>query len=391
MKVAYLSNSSQIGGGEKCMESLFHGLKGTGIEPYVICPEPGPFVGVLERMGVRTVVRPLASPSLRTLLPAFRDLLWLRGFLKENGISLLHANGSIGARKATLACKSAGVPVVCHIHYPLPREFYRWAYRRLPTPDTVVFVCDALQRDLGGLLRECYPGMGQEVVYNGIDTALYAPRDAANRVPRIGIIANLQAVKGHEDFFEMAALLTRAGYEASFELIGDDVQKQGRRAALEAKARELGILPRVKFWGFVDDVVSILQQFDIVVCSSHEEASPRCIIESMSCRKPVVATRVNGIPDVVEDGVNGLLVPAARPQALFEAVRRLLDDPDLRSRLAHAGWRKVNERYSLAAYTREVLRVYDTVLSRPGRPSDLAGRVAAPPESPAAARQGTAA
>jgi glycosyltransferase involved in cell wall biosynthesis len=377
MNVAYLSNSSQIGGGEKCMESLFQGLKGTGIEPFVICPDQGPFVAVLEKMGVKVFIKDLASPSLGKPWGTVRDFQWLRRFLREHDIALFHANGSMGGRKATLACRATGTPLICHIHYPLPLDYYRWVYRRLPAPDSVVFVCDALQRDLGDVLQGAYPFTRQEVIYNGIDTGVYAPKDVDNKVPRIGIIANLQAVKGHEDFLDMASLLVKAGYDASFELIGGDVQNQGRKAVLENRARELGILDKVKFWGFVGDVIAILQDLDIIVCSSHEEASPRCIIESMSCRKPIVATRVNGIPDVVEDGVTGLLVPAHEPASLFGAVKRLLDDPSLRRSLGYGGWKKVNERYSLQAYTGQVVALYGQALKRKqgadaGRPAKVA-------------------
>jgi glycosyltransferase involved in cell wall biosynthesis len=368
MNVAYLSNSSQIGGGEKCLESLFLGLQGTGVEPFVICPDRGPFVELLEKMGVKTFIRNLGVPSRNTLLRTLSDFLWLRSFLRKNRIDLFHANGSMGGRQAGLAARWLKLPVVCHIHYPLSHDYYRWVYRGFPAPQRLVFVCDALQRDLGGVLGESYPQTKQEVVYNGIDTNVYAPLDVDNPVPRIGIIANLQAVKGHEDYFEMASMLVKAGFDATFELIGDDVQKQGRKAVLEKKCEELGIREKVKFHGFVSDVTKVLQQFDIVVVASHEEASPRCIIESMSCRKPIVSTDVNGIPDVLEHGINGLLVKPRQPQALYEQVRRVLEDKALRKQLAYAGWRKVNEKYSLQAYTREVLRVYDDVLAPTGRP-----------------------
>jgi glycosyltransferase involved in cell wall biosynthesis len=361
MNVLYIAKSSQIGGEERCLQTLLLGLEGTDIVPLALCPAEGPLTDIFRRMGVRTILRNLAVPSLKRPLAALRDFLWLRSLLRKVAIGLVHVNGSITARKSVLAARAAGVPLICHIHYPLGKDYYSWVFKRLPVPNALIFVCDDLQRELGGLLKGLYPAASQHVVYNGLDTAQYPPFDSSNPIPRIGIVANLQAVKGHEDFLQMAALLLGSGVRAHFDIIGDDIQKQGRKKSLQDKARELGLEASVTFWGFVDNVVERMQQLDILVCSSYVEATPRCIIEAMSCRKPIVATRINGIPDVLDDGINGLLVEPGKPEQLFAAVKRLLDDPGLRRNLAYAACAKVNGLYGVKPHVENIRRIYAQV------------------------------
>lgn len=361
MKILYIAKSSLIGGEERCLQTLLSGLKGSDITPIAICPTEGPLVEIFRKMGVATVIRNLAVPSLKKPFATLRDFLWLRSFLRERKIGLVHVNGTITARKSVLAARAAGVPLICHVHYPLGKEYYSWVFKRFPVPNAFIFVCDDLQRELGGLLKSLYPASAQHVVYNGLDTDQYPPSDPANEIPRIGIVANLQAVKGHEDFLQMAAMVLRSGVRARFDIIGDDIQKQGRRGFLEAKAQELGIAAEVTFWGFVDNVVERIQKLDILVCSSYVEATPRCIIEAMSCRKPIVATRINGIPDVLDDGVNGMLVEPGHPEQLHAAVKRLLDEPELRRKIAYAACRKVNEQYGIAPHVENIRRIYAQV------------------------------
>src|SRR5258708_21677673 len=125
MNVLFLSNSSQIGGGERCLESLFQGLRGTGVRPVVVCPGPGPFVELLGKMGVTVILRDLVSPSLKKPWATARDYFWLSRLISAERIAVIHANGTFGGRKAVLAAKRKRGPLICHVHYPLSADCYR--------------------------------------------------------------------------------------------------------------------------------------------------------------------------------------------------------------------------------------------------------------------------
>jgi glycosyltransferase involved in cell wall biosynthesis len=358
---AFISNASTIGGGERCLEDLFNGL-GRRLSPLVFCPGPGPFPDLLRSQSLEVETRLIRSPAWDTVLGFAWDTLWLRRRLAGHRAAFVHANSPLSTRPVALAARSLGLPLICHVHYPMTEEFVRWVFRVPPAPSAFIFVCDDLQRQSGEVLSRTCPWTSQHVVYNGIDVEAFAPAPYPDGPERhVGIVANLQPVKGHEDFLQMAARLSARHPHVRFHIVGDDVQQLGRRPVLEALVQELKLADIVKFWGFVPDVRIAYRSFEFLVCSSHEEASPRCLMEAQAMGRPVVATRVNGIPDVIEDGANGLLVPAGRPEALAEAVERLLADAALCRALATEGRRRVEARYSIAAYAAGVANVYHSL------------------------------
>jgi glycosyltransferase involved in cell wall biosynthesis len=356
--VAFISNASTIGGGERCLEDLIRGL-GPAITPLVLCPGEGPFPDLLRQQGVAVETRRLENPEWKRPARWLADTLWLRRRLTQHGAALVHANSPLSARLAAVAVRSLSLPLVCHVHYPATEPFIRWAFHGLPAPQAFIMVCDDLQREMGDLLRRFYPAAQQHVVYNGIDVGAFglAPWPAGPE-RHIGIVANLQPVKGHEDFLRMAARIHSRHPEARFHIVGGDVQQLGRQAVIDALVTELGLGDVVRFWGFVDDVRAAYRAFEILVCPSYEEASPRCLMEAMAMGRPIVATRVNGIPDVIEDGANGLLVRPGQVDELTAAVERILTEPALGRALADEGRRRAVTRYSEAAYTRGVAGVF---------------------------------
>ncbi len=358
LRAAFVSNASTIGGGERCLEDLFRGM-GDRLAPLAFCPGDGAFPDLLRPMGVMVETRVLRQPAWHATPGVIADTLWLRQRLRQHRAALVHANSPLWARPAALATWSLGLPLVCHVHYPLDEGFVRWAFRSLPAPAAFVFVCDDLQRQMGTMIERSCPRSRQYVVYNGIDVDAFVP-DAfpEGRERHIGIVANLQPVKGHEDFLKMAVMLRARHPQVRFHVVGDDVQQLGRRPVIEALVRDLGLSDVLRFWGFIPDVRVAYRAFEILVCPSYEEAAPRCLVEAMAMGRPIVATRVNGIPDMIEHGVNGLLVPPGRPDALADAVGRVLTEPDLSHALAAEGRTRARDRYSLAAYSEGVRRVY---------------------------------
>jgi glycosyltransferase involved in cell wall biosynthesis len=147
-------------------------------------------------------------------------------------------------------------------------------------------------------------------------------------------------------------------------LIGKDLERGGAfQAELEREAERLGVRERVLFTGHRDDARALLAEADVVALPSWTEGLPLAVLEAMTQARPVVATLVGGTAEVVVDGETGLLVPPRDPEALAQAIERLLADPTLRRRLGEAGRRRVEERFSLDAMTRRVLAIYDEVVS----------------------------
>ncbi|HEY8179412.1 MAG TPA: glycosyltransferase, partial [Candidatus Limnocylindria bacterium] len=149
----------------------------------------------------------------------------------------------------------------------------------------------------------------------------------------------------------------------------------------QARALPAAVRDRIVFTGRRDDISAITGELDIAVLPSLREAQGISILEAMARRKPVVATAVGGIPEVVADGVSGLLVPPADPSALAGALIRLARSPSLRQRLGDAGYEIVAEGFSIDAQVRRIEALYDEELQRAGALAALGGRNGTAPDA----------
>lgn len=177
---------------------------------------------------------------------------------------------------------------------------------------------------------------------------------------RVGLFARVRGTalqkKGIPEYVEAAASALRGGAEASFFLVGgtDGAGEEAGRLA-----REAGIPPeRWRSVGWVQDARPLMAASDVVVCPSRFEGLPRALLEAMGLGRAVAGTAVDGIAELVRDGVDGLLVPARDPEALGRAIARLAGDPALRSRLGEAAGRRVREDYGAGKMAREHEEAY---------------------------------
>ncbi|MBI4560759.1 MAG: glycosyltransferase, partial [Candidatus Rokubacteria bacterium] len=139
------------------------------------------------------------------------------------------------------------------------------------------------------------------------------------------------------------------------------------RSRLEAQVRALGLDSRVHFLGWRSDLPRVYADLDLVLLTSANEGLPVSVIEAMAAARPVVATRVGGVPDLVEDGVAGLLVPPGNPGALAEAIVTLLADPERRRDMGEAGRKRVHPAFSASRLLADIDHVYSALLrSLPG-------------------------
>ncbi len=206
----------------------------------------------------------------------------------------------------------------------------------------------------------------------------------------IGVVARLEAEKGHTHLIAAMPSVLAAAPRTWLAIVGDGSLCDDLRA--QARALPAAVRDRIVFTGRRDDISAITGELDIAVLPSLREAQGISILEAMARRKPVVATAVGGIPEVVADGVSGLLVPPADPSALADALIRLARSPSLRQRLGDAGYEIVAERFSIDAQVHRIQELYDEELQRAGALAALGGRNgtapdAATPAPPARARR----
>ena len=171
----------------------------------------------------------------------------------------------------------------------------------------------------------------------------------------VGTVAMLTDHKDHATLLSAAADVAARVPNAHFVIVGDGE----RRAALQAQASELGLLGRVVFTGFRQDLDRLIPAFDVFCLSSKMEGLGTSLLDAMCFARPVVATAAGGIPEAVEDGVTGRVVPIQDPEALAAALVGVLHDPEGRERLGRAGRGRFESRFSDTRMVEATLAVYD--------------------------------
>jgi glycosyltransferase involved in cell wall biosynthesis len=224
-----------------------------------------------------------------------------------------------------------------------------------------VAVSDAVRHVL---ITSGVPAQRVQTIHSGIDLHRFPEIKAApalfpagTRI--IGTVGHLAGHKGHRYLLEAIALLIRDEPRLGVVIAGDGAL----RATLEAQAVALGITAHVCFTGFRHDILALMQSFEIFVFSSYLEGLGTAILDAMALGKPVVATRAGGIPEAVQDGITGLLVPPRDPQALADAVRYLLCHPEQAQIFGRAGRQRVEHSFTVEQMVCRTLEVYEWVLA----------------------------
>lgn len=311
---------------------------------------PGPLVGELEAAGVR--VRLVDWPGVR------RDPLGARRLwqaLRADHVALVHQHHG-GRSVRWVARRATGAKIVSQLWATVSEtEGSAPPWSHAASADATIAVSQAVARLAGGAHTH--------VIYPGVDVEAFAAPGAPQGGPIVvGAAGRFVPLKG-------LTHLLRAFRELSdvpnvrLALAGDGPQ----RAELEREARELGLGDRVEFLGWESNLAPVFARWSIFVQPSLHDALPMTVLEAMAAGLPVVATSVEGLPEVVIDGETGLLVPPADSGALATAIRTLSLDGDLRSRLGAAARRRVEEHFSVEQMVDATLHVYDALLARNSR------------------------
>jgi len=209
------------------------------------------------------------------------------------------------------------------------------------------------------------------VIHPGVDLERFSPDRRSEDWRRkvgldeddilIGLIGRFQRVKGQWEFLRVAGIIARDYPRVWFLLAGRGSDEKRQR--YRHMAESLGIEERFLLLGELDDIASVVASLDIgVVASVGSEASSRIVLEYMASARPIIASRVGGIPDVIEDGVTGRLVPPGDVAALRDAIHDLLNSPELRRRLAEAARARAEEYYHFDRWIDQTEKVYREAL-----------------------------
>jgi glycosyltransferase involved in cell wall biosynthesis len=300
----------------------------------------------------------------RTIAPLVR-------IIREEEIDVLHLTGYGASNFGRIAAALTGIPAIVHVtdhYYP----WYQHVADRLLARWTtaVITVSNSVARD-SPMFRSGRLAGRITVIQNAIDLEEFAPVDAAvSRRLRgtlgirpeqlvVGYVGRLHEEKGLLHLLEAAPAILRAVPDACLLLVGDGPQ----RDELHERVRRLGLERNVIFEGFRTDVAAVLSMLDVVVLPSLTEGFPNVALEAMAVGRAIVASRVEGIEEIVAHERTGLLVSPANPRELAEAIVRLLEQPAERARLA-GNAREASLGSGLDGYVKALVGVYRRVTDR---------------------------
>lgn len=367
LAIAHVVLSLDVGGLERVVATLAGAQRAAGNRVGVYC---------LDRAGALAAPLPPAGVPVHTVGRSARGfdpaaVLRLARMLRAAGVRVVHCHNHGALVYGALAARLVpGARVVYTVHGAVTSSRRSTArFLKLGIVDEVVFVSAHAR----GVAREAGVSENSHVntIVNGVDLSSFAGTNAgaadavrrAHAIPEkarvCGIVARLTEAKDHANLFAAVAIARETMPELHCLVVGDGEL----RAELEREVQVRGLAAAVHFAGARENVRDYLDAMDVFVLSSVTEGLAMTLLEAMAAGLPVVATRVGGNAEAVEDGVTGRLVPASNPHALADAIVLMLNQPAEARAMGEAGRERVRQHFSLEAMLRKYQVVYEVALS----------------------------
>jgi glycosyltransferase involved in cell wall biosynthesis len=362
INILYVYPALLLGGSEKQLYILLRHLDRRRYHPYVCC--------LLREGAVAGMIRGLGIEVINASLPSIYDVRAvgkIYRILKEKQIDIVQTCLFGFDLYTHIAARLSGVKGIISLR----REIAVWKkphhiiMQRIANmlADTVVANSRAVKD--AAVCQERLPADRIMTICNGVEESAWtvlepagAARDELKLLKTdcvVGMISNFGALKGHRYFLDAARIIIGRRQQVSFVLAGSGP----RREDAVAYARELRIDQHIRFVDSRPDVSKILAAFDIFAFSSIIEGFPNAVLEAMAAGLPVVATRVGGIPEIIDTEDKGILVEPRNAEELARAVERLIDDPGLRAAIGKSGQRSVIKRYAASRMAAAYAGLYE--------------------------------
>ena len=348
------------------VSNLVRQLVARGHVPAIGCKPGSVLEGVAERAGIRVFNDFCLRGGLR---PGawWHDRSEMRRILREFQPQVLHVNGSQDHWVAALANRGAGFPAVLlrtrHNTYPVSGNIANRVLNRRWT-DFQIVVCDTVRGDLAA--QRAFDAGRMCSIHNGVDATAFAPDVSLRAEARAefgyadedivcGIVARLVPAKGHTYLFQAAAGLKERHPNLRILVLG-----QGKdEGKLKGECGALGIDAITRFAGFRDDMTRCVNAIDVGVQPSVDcDTSSFSLKELMAAEKPVVASDYGGLAEIVEEGVEGFVVPTGTVEPLAHALGRLAESEDMRRAMGEAGRRRVLREFTVEIFGERTAEVY---------------------------------
>jgi glycosyltransferase involved in cell wall biosynthesis len=310
--------------------------------------EDGPLRTEMEREGILADVVPWKG-SIKDTLGALRTWNWMR----KHPAQIVHVHGG-GHMIRTLARNTGAAAVIEHVHgLVIEPDLSPLSCLKFSGADAVI----SCSRAVADSLCETH----SEVIYAGVDIDPNPPAPPSCVGPmRVGVLARLVPLKRIEAVIEAHSKLALMGIDVETDICGEGSSE----LLLRDLAKRLGVVDKVRFLGWRNDTAALLASWDLLVMPSMYEGLPIAALEAMAAGRAVVASRVGGLPELIDDGVSGILIPAGDTDALIRAIRALAADRSELSKIGYEGWKRASALFSSDRMSKQIIALYNRLLRR---------------------------
>lgn len=381
-RILLFDHTAALGGGEIALLNLVRELRSCHYDVQVLLGAPGPLVIKLAEIGLVPHILPMDSAVTNTrkdslgagsflrvgrLFSVVRYAYKLSRFLRQQKIRILHTNSLKSDVIGALAGRWAGVPVIWHVRDRICPEYlprnvvraFRLAARFLPT---------CLIANSAATMQTLPRRTSSHIVHDGVEKIpplpVQAPLTGAQSL--IGMVGRISPWKGQHVFLQAAAQVLEKFPQVRFQIVGAPLfNEHDYDRELHTLVRTLKLESHVEFTGFRDDVQELIPRMDIVIhASTIGEPFGQVVIEAMGAGRPIVATNGGGVPEIVQDGQTGLLVPMNDVPALARAMLHLLACPQLARDMGLNGRARVEAQFMVAHAAEKIETIYAALLRR---------------------------
>jgi L-malate glycosyltransferase len=370
MRILQITSARALGGGEMHLIALAKGLRERGHEVHVALSTRSPLRPALDTIPDENIV----MLPLRNALDAAsaRELARL---VRDRQIEVIHAHMARDYPLAAYASRrnrSARLVITRHVMFPMSRLHAV----TMSNVARVIAVSEAVAAKLRE--QELFASEKIVVVRNGIDVDRFirARRESERaefcrrlQIPPdrllVGAVGEITKLKGHEDFVRAAAQIAAKVPRSHFIIAGEDHSRaKEHEASLKQLIQNVGLIDRVQRFGWLDNLAELYCILDVFVSASHSESFGLAIVEAMASGTAVVATATDGAREIIDDGINGRIVPIGNAEAMAAVVIELLENEDVRKKLGNAGQSRAHDQFSVERMIAETEQVYWDALIR---------------------------
>lgn len=384
VKVLYIDTHNTFGGGQTMLLRLLDGLDKNRFHPIVVCfKDNQKFIQELKRCSInfipiKTKILVLENKFFKAILqfPDFlRTNLKIAQIIKQKKPDVIHVNLFYSALFSIIPAKIYKKPFIWVIQTLSDLLRYKILTKLLIRfSNKTILTC----KDFVRLAEK--NGLGTEklkVIYTGLKIDEFQLKKTQEneieingkkiKKPIVAMVGRFDKhQKGHQYFIEAARIINGKMPEVNFLVVGGAVNKKEEefKKELQTKVKELGLSEKVIFTGFYPDLIYLLSNIEVVVIPSLYEAPSAVAMEASALKRPIVASNVGGIPEVVIEGKTGFLVPPKNPQAIAEKAIFLLRNPKVAREIGERGYQRVKENFTQERLAREYEKVYEELIEK---------------------------